>query len=153
MPSAHASPPGIMPLRPSKILTCWVVFCSVSAATLSLLYLPVWVALAVCLLILGGASAALRLHALKTHTKAVVAIRCDASMLHCQLKSGHWISGPALPGGLISTWLTVVRVKDTSVGSASAFVVLMPDCMGVEDYRRLRVFLRWVRTEHDGGAA
>ena len=49
------------------------------------------------------------------------------------------------PAGLASTatvhhWLTVFRL---TAGKGSFIIVVAPDSMGVDDFRRLRVWLRW----------
>lgn len=134
--------PGVIAVRRSRLLTLWVWAAVGATAAASFRYLPLGAAALVCVLALISGTAALRVHALRSHANAVVALRCGAGSLSCQLKSGRWIVGSVQPGGLISTWLTVVRVRDEA-DRTSLYVVLAPDAIAAVDYRRLRAFLRW----------
>ena len=140
--------PGVIVVKPSRLLTLWACTAVAATAALSLSYLSLAAAAPVCVLALMSGAMALRLHALRSHENAVVALRCGAGRMSCQLKSGRWIVGSVLPGGLISTWLTVARVRDEGESTAR-YVVLAPDAIAAADYRRLRVFLRWSRVEAD----
>ncbi len=134
--------PGVIVIKPSRLLALWVCMAVAATAAFSLSYLPLTAAAAVFVLALIAGTIALRLHALRSHDHAVVALRCGAGRLSCQLKSGRWIVGSVQPGGLVSTWLTVVSVRGEA-DRAVRYVVLMSDAIAVADYRRLRVFLRW----------
>lgn len=134
--------PGVIAVRRSRLLTLWVWAAVGATAAASFRYLPLGAAALVCVLALISGAATLRVHALRSHANAVVALRCGAGSLSCQLKSGRWIVGSVQPGGLISTWLTVVRVRDEA-DRTSLYVVLAPDAIAAVDYRRLRAFLRW----------
>ncbi len=136
--------PGVIEVNASRLLILWLCAAVGATAAVSVCYLPLAVAAPVCVLALISGAAALRVHALRSHANAVVALRCGAGSLSCQLKSGRWIVGSVLPGGLISTWLTVVRVRDEADRTVR-YVVLAPDAIAAADYRRLRVFLRWSR--------
>ncbi len=136
--------PGVIVVTNSRLLTLWACAAVGATAVASVYYLPLVIAALLCVLALISGAAALRMHAQRSHANAVVALRCDAGSLSCQLKSGRWIVGSVLPGGLISSSLTVVRVCDETDRTVRS-VVLLPDAIAAADYRRLRVFLRWSR--------
>ena len=143
MTSAQVSAPGAMSVRPSKILALWVALGLALVITFSTLYLPLWAAVCLGLTALIFAVPALRVHALKSHPDAVVALRHFGNGIDYQLRSGRWISGTVVPGALVSRWLTVIRIRPVSAGAEHASLILLPDNIEPEDYRRLRVFLRW----------
>lgn len=66
----------------------------------------------------------------------------DFQPLHC------------LPGPLVHPWLTVLRLKPAAGGPVQTLVML-EDSASAEDFRRLRVFLRWqaMRFKLSGDAA
>ena len=136
--------PGVIVVNASRLLTLWVCGAVVATAAASVYYLPLEVAALVGVVALISGASALRVHALRSHANAVVALRCGVGHLSCQLKSGRWIVGSVLPGGLISSSLTVVRVCDETDRRGRS-VVLAPDAIAEADYRRLRVFLLWSR--------
>ena len=47
----------------------------------------------------------------------------------------------ALPGATVHPWLTVVRLQDED--GRRHMLLVAPDAMSHDDFRRLRVFLRW----------
>jgi toxin CptA len=141
-----ASPAG-MPVAASRMLALWIVAAAAAAMGLSLVYLPLAVCAIVCALILVYAWVSLRLYALQAHAAAIVALRCDTGTLGYQLCAGTWINGSVLTGGLVNRWLTVVRVQDISERAQKRTIVLLPDQLSADNYRRLRVYLRWFRVE------
>ena len=52
-----------------------------------------------------------------------------------------FIAVTLLPGTTVHPWLTALRLRDDD-GRVHRLVVL-PDAMDRQDFRRLRVFLRW----------
>lgn len=61
--------------------------------------------------------------------------------LECQL-AGEEEFRPAelLPGATVHPWLTAVRLK---LPEGRVAVVVLPDCTTIEEFRCLRVWLRW----------
>lgn len=56
-------------------------------------------------------------------------------------KSKEFVRAGLLPNGAIHPWLTIIRL---SLEEGRIFTVIAVfDCLSVEDFRRLRVFLRW----------
>ena len=55
---------------------------------------------------------------------------------------GCWRSGVVQDGSFVAPWLTIVRWRPEGARFDRTFVVL-PDMVNAEDFRRLRVLLRW----------
>ena len=106
-------------------------------------YLPTMLAIGVSLLIAWIGWVDLRLHALRVHPSSIIALRCEAAGLAYQLKQGAWIKGQPQTGGLVHPWLTVVRFRDASRPHKIRTLVLLPDALTTENFRRLRVHLVW----------
>lgn len=138
---------GIMPIQPSRLLALWIVLSSVLSGFLAWLYLPFFGTMAVAALLFLGSVTGLRLHAWKSHARAIVALQCDGGSLAYQLRSGRWIEAAIVAGGCVNVWLTVVRLKPESERAGSVYLVVVPDSMHSEDFRRLRVHLGWVGAE------
>lgn len=56
-----------------------------------------------------------------------------------------------VPGAVVHPWLTVLRLEAPDGWRHS--LVVTPDCLAREDFRRLRVFLRWRAAFSASGAA
>jgi len=78
--------------------------------------------------------------------------------LHCQrdgslaVRSGdEWVAARLLPDTTVLPWLVVLRYRVPGAGRSDAVVVLA-DSLPADDFRHLRVWLRW-RAGRDGAAA
>ena len=71
------------------------------------------------------------------------AIRLEASgqILVAPAGDGQFVEAALLPGATVHPWLTVVRLR-TEAGQGILLIVVV-DTIKPEDFRRLRVFLRW----------
>lgn len=54
-----------------------------------------------------------------------------------------------LPGGIVHPWLTVFRYREEA--GRTAQVIVAVDSTGDDDFRRLRLLLRWQRPVSDAG--
>jgi len=134
---------GIIRLSASPALAAWVVAAGVCTMILLFCYLPLAAAL-------GGASAVLlhawqmlRRHALRQHPDALVALQISDGAVSYRLRSGAWSNGAILAGGMVTPWLTVARWRATVGKPRHRTLVLCADAVDAENYRRLRVYLRW----------
>jgi toxin CptA len=86
-----------------------------------------------------GASAAL---AWRSGRLRVTSLRLLGNgSLECQLADdGEFRAAELLPGNTVHPWLTVIRL---SVDMKPVTVVVLPDSATAEEFRRLRVWLRW----------
>ncbi|MHB1677340.1 MAG: protein YgfX [Sulfuriferula sp.] len=75
------------------------------------------------------------------HRDAVSAIEADDSGYRL-LNRGSWVTAQ-LEHALVTATLTVIEFKQENGQRVS--LVLLPDSVAADDYRRLRVWLRWVK--------
>lgn len=57
-------------------------------------------------------------------------------------EDGEFVALRCLPGATVHRWLTVLQLAPESGGAASVLLVTV-DSSGPDEFRRLRVFLRW----------
>jgi hypothetical protein len=131
-----------MAVRPSRILAAWIVVAALGCAALLMRFLPLTSGVAAALLILALGAWALW-QARLCHVHAVTALRCAPDELQFCLRSGQWQAGTVLDGALVTRGLTVIRIATEDAEVGHSVVVLLPDSMDADDYRRLRVHLRW----------
>jgi hypothetical protein len=143
MTASHAVPPDVISVKVSIRLTLWIALAAAMAVSLSLFYLPWLVGVAVCAVLLPYAWTTLNLHGRLQHAGAITALSCVPSGLCYQLNGGNWLTGKVLAGGLVSQWLTVVRLKDDAAPHRIRYLVLVAGQLSAENYRRLRVHLKW----------
>ena len=74
---------------------------------------------------------------------AVWALRLEKDGRIALAGRGQHVFVPAecLPGATVHPWLAVLRLKTRD--GAKFLLFLAPDSLGKDDFRRLRVFLRW----------
>lgn len=131
-------------IRPSRRLA--LVLCAVHAvvagATL-VLDLPISVKIALVSLI--GASCGICLYgpALLRSNGAVVGLDLrDDGALSFQTRRGEWRAGRLLGSSFVSPQLTVLNLRSEDRFLAR-HIIIVPDSVDAEDFRRLRVRLRW----------
>jgi toxin CptA len=117
-------------------------------ASLALLWitpLPSGVQFAASLLLLASGLFYLRRDCLLLAPGSIVSLRFDQEgACSYQARGGEWFEATLLGSSLVTPWLSVLNFKpETSRGMRS--VVLFPDSIDAEDYRKLRVLLRWGR--------
>lgn len=56
--------------------------------------------------------------------------------------SGRWRSGQARSGSFVAPWLTIVRWRPEG-HRLDRTILILPDMIAPEEFRRLRVLLRW----------
>jgi hypothetical protein len=150
------SPPAFgseehFPISPSKLLCLWIVLATAFALVFCFLYFPLWGAALAGICAIGSAIHVVRRDALLISPRSIIALRLGHSRLDYQLKTGAWEEGhTATPGSnFVSGWLSVVAVR---AGSSKRHVILLPDSLGRESARRLRVWLRWSAVGNSGGS-
>ena len=130
-----------VPFRPSRTLPAAILLAHLLAASgLFLAGVPYWPALAGCAAI--GASAAWRIFLAirRRDLSAVLELSADGS---CAITGMPGLSGGTLRADSVALrWLVILRL-DGARSRGARSLVLLPDSMGAEDWRRLRVFLRW----------
>lgn len=76
-------------------------------------------------------------------TDFATAIQMGSGMFRCRLSSGVWLEDCVVSSAFVSSWLTVIQFGRSERGHVLPVLVLLPDSLGLEDFRRLRLFLRW----------
>ncbi|MHB0991436.1 MAG: protein YgfX [Burkholderiales bacterium] len=130
-----------MSLRQSKRLLALVV----SAHGLALLAVwfaaltPIW-QIPATVVLTGSAIHYFR----RLHKDGITALEADDSCYRL-LDRGAWLD-VQMRHALVTATLTVIEFKQTNGRRRS--LVLLPDSLAADDYRRLRVWLRWVKPEN-----
>jgi len=128
---------------PSRMLATLLLIGHLSVAAL-LFYLDlslVWKA-AVLALLMVSIVYEIRV-ALRLGSSAVVALRiARGETLSIRSRDGEWRDGEVLGSTTVTAFLTVINLR-VNGERRMRNVVILPDCMAGEDYRRLRVWLRW----------
>jgi len=96
----------------------------------------------------------LRRHALRTAPDAIVALELhDAASACVRSRDGGVIEGRVAGSSFVSPSFTIVNLRPEAAGRLRT-VLVTPDCVDGEAFRRLRVRLRWDRTgARDASAA
>ena len=133
-------------VRPSRYLTIVLSIAHVAAAVLVLeLQLPVAVMMFHCAVITASFAHALLHHALWRTPDAIVAARlADATEASLKRRDGRVIDADILGTTYVTPSLTVLNVRERGA-RAARHIVLVPDNIDAEAFRRLRVLLRWSR--------
>lgn len=136
------SPMPPLTLRPSqKLAVLLVVVHAAIGFMLSLLPLSSWLRSGVALLLFASAVLAVRRHALLRGPRAITMLAfTDSGQVSIGHRDGSWQTGRILGSSTVGALLTVLNI---AAGGRSVHVVLLGDSLGADDFRRLRVWLRW----------
>lgn len=131
-------------LKPSRQLAVLLVLAHAAAAGAALaVEIPVVLKIALTLLIAGSCAAYLYGPALLRSDEAIVGLEIgEGGGLSFQTRRGEWQEGTLLGSSFVAPYLTVLNIKATGKRFAR-HVVILPDSIDAEDFRRLRVRLRW----------
>lgn len=85
----------------------------------------------------------LRATALGLSANALIALRiAPDNVFSAQMRSGEWRDYEVLGSTYVTSALTVLMLRAAGARRVRS-VVLMPDSMAADDFRRLRTWLRW----------
>lgn len=129
-------------LRPSRKLA--VLLLAAHAATgcmLLWLPLPPWLRGGAALLLLGSAVHTVMRHALLRGPRAITALAfTDSEQVSIGRRDGSWQAGRILGSSTVGALLTVLNI---AASGRTAHVVLLGDSLPADDFRRMRIWLRW----------
>lgn len=132
-------------IRPSIVL-CWVLGAMSLLGVVCLGVLPwPWRVLS-CLMLAVATSHAILLHGLRRLKHSVVALQLKPdNSVTIHLKDGRRQKVRVMPSSVVTPLLTVVhyRLHEAAWYSPKRYVVILADAVDAEEYRRLRVYLRW----------
>lgn len=114
-----------------------------AAALFWLAPLPHWIAVLLVAVLLGSAWRTLRSDGFRTVPHSLIALRLDADC-HCefQTRAGAWHEATLLGSSFAAPYLTVLNLKPAG-GRLVKHLVILPDAVNAEEFRRLRVWLKW----------
>ena len=130
--------------RPSWVLVAVLALAhSAAIAVMLLVGIPWWVqAIAVAGLTVH-LLAVVRRQALLLTPDAAVAIEIHSdNTLSVQARRGAWSEYAVVGGTYVAPYLTVMNLRQTD-SHALKRIVILPDSLDAEDFRKLRVWLRW----------
>lgn len=105
--------------------------------------LPQWLAFLLMPILLGSAWRSLRRDGLRTLPHSLVALRIDADCrCEFQTRTGTWHEAALLGSSFVAPYLAVLNLKPAG-GRLVKPMVILPDAVNAEDFRRLRVWLKW----------
>jgi hypothetical protein len=135
--------PVFIGLRRSKLLVCsvFLMHCAAAGAVLAVSWPP---PARIALL----AALALSLpHSLRPSRVTSLRLYGDGG-LECVLPDGTSLSAALLPGSAVFSWLVVLRLEIEDE-NATISLPLLPDSMSREEFRVLRLWLRWSSGDGD----
>lgn len=123
-------------VQPSRWLkrATWVLSALAEVALL-LADMPLW------LQVLGLAP--LLLVTFRGRGQGALHLQCQMDGRLSLLQAGQdWQPVFLLPGSIVNPWLTTIRYR-SETGKQGGTLVLLPDSLAEDDFRRLRVWLKW----------
>lgn len=131
-------------LRPSRRLAAALIAVHVAGVGLLLLLpLPTGLQAGAVIVLLASAAYTVSHHALRRSRRAITVLSfIDSEQVRLGQRNGNWQTGRVLGSSTVGTVLTVLNIA-LDGQRRNDHVVLLPDSLGFDDYRRLRVWLRW----------
>lgn len=138
-------------LRPSRILTAILVLAHGSAiAMVALAGMPLWLGLIAIAALVASLVFDVRQTALLRAPDALITLEIASDdRLSIQTRRGEWIECEVLGSTYVTSFLTILNLKVIDSGKNTR-AVLLPDSLDAEDFRKLRVWLRWKRDPQPG---
>ncbi len=133
-------------LRPSRILAAILVLAHGAAmALVALAGMPLWLESIALAALVANLVFDVRQSALLRAPDALVALEITSdNQFSIQKRRGEWIACEVLGSTYVASFLTILNLKATDSGRTTRAVIL-PDSLDAEDFRKLRVWLRWKR--------
>lgn len=143
MPAMNKLNPLQVELKPSPRLAVLLFAAhSGSLLLLAILPLPLWIIVPIAALLLWSAVHTISRHARRQGANAVTALElADREQLQFRTGDGAWHRGQLLNSSTISLWMILLNLR-TDRGR-TLHVVIPGDGIGADDFRHLRVWLRW----------
>ena len=138
-------------LRPSRILTAILVLAHGAAiAMVALAGMPFWLELIAIAALVASLVFDVRQTALLRAPDAVITLEIASDdKLSIQTRRSEWIECEVLGSTYVTSFLTILNLKGPDSGRNTRAVIL-PDSLDAEDFRKLRVWLRWKREPQPG---
>lgn len=143
--TAHPMPTlQAIALHPSRRLAALLIAAHAGAgALLLLLPIPAWAVAGALLPVLASAVHTVSRHALLRGRRAITSLTfSDRERVSVGLRDGTRRAGRILGSSTVGATLTVLNIA-VEARRLPVHVVLLGDSLDAEDFRRLRVWLRW----------
>jgi toxin CptA len=137
-------------IRPSRILTGVLGFAHAAAIAVALIVtLPLWAKLLLSAAVGSSCGWSIYHSALLRDKRAIVELEVgEGGRASFRTRDGAWRDAQVQGSSLVLPWLTVLNVLPDGRRRAR-HVVILPDNVDPEAFRRLRVLLRWSRPAAD----
>ena len=134
-------------IGPSRQLALLLTLAHMRAAASALsVDISIWLKAALVLAVAGSLLHALNGSALRRSGRAIVALEIgEGAAASFKTRCGDWHKAVLLDSSFVAPYLTVLNLR-TGLSRLAHHVVIMPDSVSAEDFRRLRVWLRWRKT-------
>lgn len=132
------------PIRRSAY-ALWLLLLAHGAAiaVLWVLAIALWIKALITVAVVASAVCSVRRVALLATPDAVVAMEItEDACLAVKTRRGDWCACRLSGSSYVSPWLTILVLAEDNRRGAR-YVVITPDNVDAEDFRRLRVWLRW----------
>lgn len=145
---------ALIELQPSRSLAALLAVAHGGALWMLATLTPPWWVMAAGAAVLGlNAATTILRHALLRGAGAVTAMEfSDREQLRLRTGDGAWQEGLLLGSSMVSAGLAVLNIS--RAGKGVVHVIIVGDAIDRDDFRRLRVWLRWGprRAGHDAGS-
>lgn len=140
-------------LAPSRtVLVAIGAAAAVTAVAALALPWPAWAKASAVAAILGWAADCARVVALRRGSRAVQSVQIEAGpRIRVRFGDGTTRAGRIEPGTCVTSWITTLVWRPDGARFARS-VLIVPDMLPAETFRRMRVVLRYGRSELTQGA-
>lgn len=123
-----------------------------AAAILVVLPVPAWISLLAAIALGGWAHLAWRCYGARSARSAVIELMLSTDgVVVVRRRDGRMIAGCVQPRTFVHPWLTSLAWRPDGA-MCSRHLLVLPDMLDGDVYRRVRVLLRYGRMEVDAGA-
>lgn len=130
-------------LRPSRLLLAVLSVAHIAALSIVLLMpLPLWLMAVLATLVVISMVHATVFQAMLQGRNAVIVLKTTQTGLEVATRLGVWNRVDILASTFVSPWLVVLHLRQEG-RRRPMYVMLLPDMLSSDEFRRLRVWLRW----------
>ena len=142
-----AAPRVRIALGPSRILAAVLSLAhALALAVILIVTMPVWAKLLVGSVIAASCIWSICHAALLRTAHAIIELVIgEGGRVSCRNRTGTWREAQTLGSSFVTPWLTVLNLRLEGSWLAR-HVVILPDSVDADAFRRVRVLLRWART-------
>jgi toxin CptA len=141
----------IIKLRPSWLLTAILAVAhGVAMVLIAIVSMPIWLKVIIsAALVLSCFHSVRRAALLLTPCSAVAIEVTSAHLLNVQTRDSDWIECEVLGTTYVASFLTILNLRQIEQRTIR-HIIILPDGIETDDFRKLRVWLRWQRGPQSG---